>query len=481
MKGALRPRIVLVMLFDALRYPSLAYALREFPQLLPGFRFLRSRGVFFEQCLSLTNTTVPSITSMLTGRHPLETRVLNQPPQISRHELRRIGALKPVTAALRRLGYSSMYVGVFTELSPMFDTCINPGRGGPALKLFLSEVESLRLDCIEALSIGAKIVRRLGRAAGLGEVLDLPPRDPLAHTLLALSIVKRFAEAHRRLFLFLHLLPTHTPYYVIERVRRLVARRLEASAPPELMKSVDELLLESVRGGRWLRRLWLIARFQRLRRVVDIVSAYTSSIVAADQCVKAVLEFLESSGLMDQTLLTVLADHGESLYEHGIVMDHHGLYSTTTRVPLAMLFEGDGIEHEVRRDPATLMDVAPTIASVAGARLECSGIDLSACEAPENRVIEMIECFVQCRTAIVWRGLRLLKAPRGPRAVCRYCLRIHGGGVELYDTSRDPDERVNVFDPGVEEHRRLLERAARVEARLRVALGVAQALSKRTG
>jgi arylsulfatase A-like enzyme len=43
---------------------------------------------------------------------------------------------------------------------------------------------------------------------------------------------------------------------------------------------------------------------------------------------------LDENGLMDTTLLVITSDHGESLTEHGIFFDHHGLYDPTIRVPL---------------------------------------------------------------------------------------------------------------------------------------------------
>lgn len=65
-----------------------------------------------------------------------------------------------------------------------------------------------------------------------------------------------------------------------------------------------------------------------------------------------------------QTAVIITADHGEGLGDHG--EDTHGLfiYDTTIRVPLIIV--GPGIRPAVVSEPAMLVDIAPTILSLAG-------------------------------------------------------------------------------------------------------------------
>ena len=52
------------------------------------------------------------------------------------------------------------------------------------------------------------------------------------------------------------------------------------------------------------------------------------------------MDFLESRGLLRNTVVAVVADHGENLGEHGIRFRHVGLFETTTHVPLMIRWPG---------------------------------------------------------------------------------------------------------------------------------------------
>src|SRR5438067_77080 len=93
---------------------------------------------------------------------------------------------------------------------------------------------------------------------------------------------------------------------------------------------------------------------------------YDGEIAYADSCVGKLLEALRKHGLYDETLIAVMADHGESLGAHG--ENTHGvfLYDETLHVPLVIklpLNRGAGRRTELR---AGLVDVAPTILNAAG-------------------------------------------------------------------------------------------------------------------
>ena len=47
--------------------------------------------------------------------------------------------------------------------------------------------------------------------------------------------------------------------------------------------------------------------------------------------------FIESAGLLDDSIIILTSDHGESLVEHGIFYSHHGLYDVTVHVPLILV------------------------------------------------------------------------------------------------------------------------------------------------
>ena len=49
---------------------------------------------------------------------------------------------------------------------------------------------------------------------------------------------------------------------------------------------------------------------------------------------------LEARGILDETIVVINSDHGETLYDHECYFDHHGLYDQTLHVPLIIRYPG---------------------------------------------------------------------------------------------------------------------------------------------
>jgi choline-sulfatase len=98
-----------------------------------------------------------------------------------------------------------------------------------------------------------------------------------------------------------------------------------------------------------------------VRRVAD---PYDDEIAFADAELGGFLGKLRETGRLDRTLIVALADHGESLGEHGEMT--HGLfaYESTLRIPL--ILAGPSIHPDVSDEPIAEADVLPTILDLAG-------------------------------------------------------------------------------------------------------------------
>ncbi|HTR65883.1 MAG TPA: sulfatase-like hydrolase/transferase [Terriglobales bacterium] len=92
---------------------------------------------------------------------------------------------------------------------------------------------------------------------------------------------------------------------------------------------------------------------------------YDGEIAYVDSALGKLFDQLRKHGLLDETLIAVMADHGESLGAHG--ENTHGvfLYDETLHVPLLIKLP---LEHAAKRieTRAGLVDVAPTILDAAG-------------------------------------------------------------------------------------------------------------------
>jgi N-acetylglucosamine-6-sulfatase len=92
---------------------------------------------------------------------------------------------------------------------------------------------------------------------------------------------------------------------------------------------------------------------------------YAETLLAVDESVGRVLDYLESEKLLDSTLVVYMGDNGFAFGEHGLI-DKRTAYEESMRVPMLMqcpeLFPGGRTVDAV----AANLDVAPTILSVAG-------------------------------------------------------------------------------------------------------------------
>jgi arylsulfatase A-like enzyme len=174
---------------------------------------------------------------------------------------------------------------------------------------------------------------------------------------------------------------------------------------------------------------------------------YDGEIAYADSAVGKLLAEIRKHGLYDETLIAVMADHGESLGAHG--ENTHGifLYDETLHVPLlfklpASHAAGGRVDARVR-----LVDVAPTILQEAGLPVpnEMQGKSLSAMMKPaasshgaaaaEEERSAYAETDYPYR-AFGWSSLRALRSGK--------YLYIRAPERELYNQAIDPEAAHNL-------------------------------------
>jgi arylsulfatase A-like enzyme/Tfp pilus assembly protein PilF len=114
---------------------------------------------------------------------------------------------------------------------------------------------------------------------------------------------------------------------------------------------------------------------------------YDGEIAYADSIVGKLLSALRTHGLYEGAVIAVMADHGESLGEHGEGTHGVFLYDETIHVPLLLKFPADrwaGKNVEMR---VGLVDVAPTMLKEAGIAIPSvvQGESLQGLVAPASR------------------------------------------------------------------------------------------------
>ena len=187
---------------------------------------------------------------------------------------------------------------------------------------------------------------------------------------------------------------------------------------------------------------------------------YDGEIAFVDTQVARILAGLARAGLTNRPLVVLLSDHGESLGEHG--EQTHGvlLYDSTLRVPLIFRLPGSLPPGTVRRDPATLADVAPTVLALAGLETGPRG-DGTDLFAPRSGTAEreLAAISESPRRRLGWAGLTAIRD--GP---WKYILAPQ---PELYRVADDPGELTNLVSTEPADAASLASAARRVANELR--------------
>lgn len=138
---------------------------------------------------------------------------------------------------------------------------------------------------------------------------------------------------------------------------------------------------------------------------------------------------------LDRFVVSILADHGEALGEHGESTHGALLYESTLHVPWLVRLPGGRHGGVAIESPVRTVDVAPTMLGLLGAPAleEADGVDLSSCldgsPCPSNEPYAETEYL---HLLLGWSELRSLR--RGPLKV------IAGARTEVFDLESDPGE-----------------------------------------
>ena len=162
---------------------------------------------------------------------------------------------------------------------------------------------------------------------------------------------------------------------------------------------------------------------------------YVGEIAYADFQVGRLLEALDRQGVLDETIVIVAGDHGESLGEHGEC--DHGIfvYESVLRVPL--IIRARSIEPRRVASVVRLIDVMPTVLELLDLPAPTTdGVSLTGLMNGERQELEAYAESIYPRR-FGWSPVRSLRDGRFKL--------IDAPRPELYDLEHDPFERRNVY------------------------------------
>jgi arylsulfatase A-like enzyme len=364
--GASRPNILLITT-DSLRTDALRCMGSGFAH-SPHLDRLAGEGVLFTQAHTASPVCMPARCSLLTGLHaPLHGCIENG--------VERYRDVPVFTDALKDLGYRTIMIGK-THFGPVPDSFdVQETASG--------EKNSGSRDFFAPL-MEERGYRRASRYP------NPVPEESCLDSLIVDRTLLHIEEAKREgvpFFAFCSILSPHSP---IDPPGRWDGWYSPAEIPPprfregewrELPPSLQALCglpnLERADNfiGRMREAAGNVADGQDPEEMRRYRALYFDSAAYCDALVGRLLDYLERSGLRENTLVIFTSDHGQQLYDHGF-NDKHNFYDESWRVPLILSLPSRLPSGE-KREFASTTDLAPTILAAAGGSYEpANGFDL---------------------------------------------------------------------------------------------------------
>jgi len=176
--------------------------------------------------------------------------------------------------------------------------------------------------------------------------------------------------------------------------------------------------------------------------VKTVVDNYDSAIAFVDGEMGKLLQSLREKGLYENSLIVILSDHGESLYEHGQWGHGYFVYEETAHVPLVVKFPAAMNLKGRVRTVVELADIFPTVLDIFGQRISLDGKSLldAATMRPENDNIAVCCSFnTKADFGLRWRQwYDIINMRTGQETLYR-------AADPFFQEIREPEESVRTF------------------------------------
>jgi len=354
-----------------------------------------TEGALFERNFCPSVPTTPAYASMLTGRDCFGTQVV---------ALRHKGGLRedvPTLAEiLRAEGYDTTCVGF---------------SGNPSSR-------------------------------GFDRYLDYPAwgswnegRSPKAQKLneVAIPELDRLVKAKKPFFLFLRHMDPHAPYLPPEPYERAFYHGNETSKHNKSM--------EPVMNFKPFRDFFASWMPPGITDKDYIIAQYDGAIAYMDACIQSIFNAIAAHGILDETIIVINGDHGETLYDHECWFDHHGMYDNVLHVPLIIRYPGKVAAGKRVGGFTQHKDLVPTIlelADIERADLTMEGRSLLPHINGEIASYESEFYITEC----TWMRKHGWRTPQWKLMIALEPDFHFKPEVELYNLVEDPEENTNLAE-----------------------------------
>ncbi|MCA9836415.1 MAG: sulfatase-like hydrolase/transferase [Trueperaceae bacterium] len=352
-------------------------------------------GVLFENTFSAHVPTTSAYGSMLTGKDVFGTQVV-----ALRHQGGLRTDIKTLAEILKEDGYTSTCVG-FT--------------GNPSSR-------------------------------GFDKYIDFPGwgswnegRSPKAQNLNDVTIpeIDRLMKEDKPFFLFLRHMDPHAPYLPPAPYERMFYHGNETDP--------SNTSMEPVMNFKPFRDFFASWMPPGITDKDYVIAQYDGAIAYMDACIKSLFAALEHHGILDETLIVINGDHGETLYEHECWFDHHGMYDNVLHVPLIIRYPGKVPANKRVKGYNQHKDLVPTILELAGVKAKGQKFDGQSLMKLVNEESSSFESEIYI-TECTWMRKHGWRTPEWKLIVALEPDFHFKPELELYNLIDDPEENVNLAE-----------------------------------
>ncbi len=339
--GANRPNVVLVLI-DTLRADHLGAYGYERPT-SPNIDAFAKESVLFTRAFSQSSWTKPAMASMLTSHYPSMHQTYLEQQKLPESEVL-------LTQLLHAQGYAT---AVFSG-----NPWITPDYGfDKGVDYFYSIYD----ERFARVTLVMTALKRVSKAMGdrqrvYNRVKKIIQGDlsTTARDEVISAEAFRWLDAHKDkpFYMHLHMMSPHHPYDPPPPYDKFVP---DKSIPP--MKAYPKKSYFFFEKGQAISK----------PQLDDMVARYDGDILFADMVFGKIIAKLKADGVLDNTIVIVVADHGEEFYDHENWGHGQSIYNELINVPLILRYP-PALPGGTRVDQTVMsVDILPTVLDLVGA------------------------------------------------------------------------------------------------------------------
>jgi len=245
------------------------------------------------------------------------------------------------------------------------------------------------------------------------------------------SLLDKVKRERQPFFLFVNYMDAHRPYM--------------PPSPFDTLYPGKDASIDTSFNNRMSEEIMTLKRNITEEERNHIISQYDGSIAYLDSQIGELIERIKKIGFYENSLIIITSDHGEAFGERNLMEHGVSVYQDQDYVPLIIKLP---YVNEGRIDDKVVnsVDLMPTILDVTGYEIPEDINGVSVLRLKNDNTRNVISESYPNKYLMSWHA----RFHRIERAIISWPYKFissTAGKKELYDLSKDPDEKVNLYRP----------------------------------